>query len=355
MNWYTLDLKKCHVISLQFVLLKKKLHNIFVRALVTGGAGFIGSSLCEYLLKKNFKVIVIDNLKSGNINNLKNIKKNIVFIKVDISQKEKLQDKYFRDIDVIFHMAALADIVPSINNPEDYYKSNVQGTLNLLEKARKHKVKKFIYAASSSCYGLPKKLPVLEKAIISPQYPYALTKYLGEQLVLHWAKVYKMKNISLRFFNVYGPRSRTNTNYGAMFGVFLAQKLNNKPLTIVGNGKQTRDFLFISDLIEGIYKSWKYGKSGQIFNLASGKEVSVIKIANLMSHKIKFIPKRPGEPDKLRGDISKAIKQLKWKPKISIEKGVEIMLNNIKNWSKAPIWTPKLIKKETKSWFKYLK
>lgn len=326
-----------------------------MKALVSGGAGFIGSALCEYLLNKNFKIIVFDNLSTGNINNLSNLKKKIIFIKVDISEKEKLQDRYFRGVDVVFHMAALADIIPSINNPENYYKSNVQGTLNLLEKARKNGVKKFIYAASSSCYGLPRKLPVSEKAIIDTQYPYALTKYLGEKLVLHWAKVYKMNNISLRFFNVYGPKSRTNTNYGAMFGVFLAQKLKNKPLTIIGNGKQTRDFLFISDLIEGIYKSWKFGKPGQIFNLASGKEISVMKIANLINHKVKFIPKRPGEPDRLRGDISKAIRELKWKPKINIEEGVKIMLNNIENWRKAPVWTPKLIKRETKSWFKFLK
>lgn len=326
-----------------------------MRALISGGAGFIGSHLCEYLLKKNLKVVVIDNLSTGSLNNLTNFKNKITFIKADISKSEQLEDRYFVGIDVIFHLAALADIVPSINMPDKYYKSNVDGTFNLLEKARRHKVKKFIYAASSSCYGLPRKLPVTEKTKINVQYPYALTKSLGEQLVIHWAKVYKMNNISLRFFNIYGPRSRTNTNYGAMFGVFLAQKLNNKPLTIVGNGKQTRDFLFITDLVEGIYKSWKHGKSGQIFNLASGKEVSIIKIANLISNKFKFIPKRPGEPYRLRGNIFKAIKELKWKPKISIEKGVKIMLSNIQNWKKAPVWTPKLIKKETKIWFKYLK
>ena len=326
-----------------------------MRALVTGGAGFIGSSLCEYLLKKNFKVIVIDNLKSGNINNLKNIKKNIVFIKVDISHKEKLQDKYFRDIDVIFHMAALADIVPSINNPEDYYKSNVQGTLNLLEKARKHKVKKFIYAASSSCYGLPKKLPVLEKAIISPQYPYALTKYLGEQLVLHWAKVYKMKNISLRFFNVYGPRSRTNTNYGAMFGVFLSQKIKQKPFTVVEDGNQLRDFLYVSDVVDAIVRAAKSKIYGEIFNVGSGSPVSVLDIVNLLKGKYVFIPKRPGEPDITHADIKKIKKYLQWKPKISIKKGINILLQNIDYWKSAPLWTPKNIKVATKDWFKYLK
>jgi UDP-glucose 4-epimerase len=331
MNWCTLDLKKCHVISLQFVLLKKKLHNIFVRALVTGGAGFIGSSLCEYLLKKNFKVIVIDNLKSGNINNLKNVKKNIVFIKVDISQKEKLQDKYFRDIDVIFHMAALADIVPSINNPEDYYKTNVQGTLNLLEKARKHKVKKFIYAASSSCYGLPKKFPVSEKAIVSPEYPYALTKHLGEQLVLHWAKVYKMKNISLRFFNVYGPRSRTNTNYGAMFGVFLAQKLNNKPLTITGDGSQERMFTYVEDIVDGLIKSFFYPQNDE-FELGNPiKSYTILELAQMFSDNIEFIEARKGDrTNSIIANYKETSDKLNWLPTISIEEWIKKLKINDK-------------------------
>lgn len=325
------------------------------KVLITGGAGFIGSSFCDYLYKKKYKITVIDNLSTGNLKNLNNIIKNINFIKADISKKNQLKDIYFKNVDTVFHFAALADIVPSINDPSSYFNTNVQGTINILEKSRVNKVKKFIYSASSSCYGLPKKLPINESCKINPQYPYALTKYLGEQLVLHWAKVYKMNNVSLRFFNVYGPRSRTNTNYGAMFGVFLAQKLNNKPLTIVGNGKQTRDFLFISDLIAGIYKSWKFGKSGQIFNLGSGKEVSVLKIANLINHEVNFIPKRPGEPDRLRADISKATRHLAWKPKITIEEGIKIMLKNIHNWNNAPIWTPKLISKETRNWFKFLK
>ena len=169
-----------------------------MKILITGGAGFIGSNLCDYLLEKNNKLVILDNLETGNIKNLLKSKNKIKFFKVDITNMKKLKDKYFKKIDVVFHLAALADIVPSINNPEKYFNTNVKGTLNILEKCKKNKVKKLIYAASSSCYGIPKKLPINENAEIKPEYPYALTKYLGETLVLHWAKVYNMHNISVR-------------------------------------------------------------------------------------------------------------------------------------------------------------
>jgi len=326
-----------------------------MNVLITGGAGFIGSNLCDYLVSKNFKVVIIDNLETGSLKNLKKSKNKIKFIKVDITKKNQLKDKYFKNIDIVFHLAALADIVPSINNPEKYFNTNVKGTLNILQKCKNNGVRKLIYAASSSCYGIPKKIPIKENADINPEYPYALTKYLGECLVLHWSKVYKMHNISLRLFNAYGPRSRTNSNYGAMFGVFLSQKINNKPLTIVKNGKQTRDFLFISDLVKALYKASIFGKKGNIYNVSSGKEISVNKIAKLLNHPVIFIPKRPGEPPRLLGNINKVKKIFKWKPNVSIEKGVEIMVKNISQWKSAPIWTAMKIKKATKNWFKYLK
>ena len=160
-------------------------------------------------------------------------------------------------IQYIYHLAGLADIVPSILNPEKYFNANVNGTLKILEISKKYKVKKLIYAASASCYGIPKKYPTSEKDVLDLQYPYAITKKIGEDLVLKWAKIYKMNNSSLRFFNVYGPRSRTTGAYGAVFGVFLAQKLKNKPLTIVGNGKQTRDFIHVTDLVNALIKPSK--------------------------------------------------------------------------------------------------
>jgi UDP-glucose 4-epimerase len=280
-----------------------------MKCLVTGGAGFIGSNLVDKLVAKNHKVIVIDDLSTGRIANLSKNKKNVTFFKYDISKDLSRFKNKLRNIDWIFHLAGKADIVPSINNPNEYFKSNVQGTLNILEIAKKNKIKKLIYAASASCYGLPNKFPTNEKADIDTKYPYALTKYLGEQLVLHWCEVYKMPNISMRFFNVYGQRSRTSGAYGAVFGVFLAQKLANKPLTIVGDGKQTRDFIHVFDLVNAMIKAAEKAKGSEIFNLGSGKETSVNEIADIISTNQINVPKRPGEPDRSMADINK-IKEL---------------------------------------------
>ncbi len=321
--------------------------------LITGGAGFIGSNLVNFLLDKNFNVIVLDNLSTGKKENLKK-NRNLKFFKVDISKKINHR-KYFAKADYVIHLAGIADIVPSIINPKKYFDSNVTGTLNILESCRKYKnIKKIIYAASASCYGIPKKFPTDEKSKIEPMYPYALTKNLGEKLAMHYFKIYKLPIISLRFFNIYGPNSRTTGAYGAMFGVFLAQKINNQPLTIVGNGNQTRDFLYVLDLCRAILKASLSKKKGEIYNVASGKEIKVNFIAKLISKNLTFIPKRPGEPDRSLASIKKIKKHLKWYPRIPIEKGLEILLNRISDWKKAPVWTPKKIKSATRLWFKLL-
>ena len=325
-----------------------------MKVLVTGGAGFIGSHLVEKLIKNKNKVIVIDNLSTGRIENIKKFLPKIKFIKADISKINQIE-KYFKGVDRVFHLAALADIVPSIQNPSAYYQSNVTGTLNVLKCSELYKVKKFLYSASSSCYGIPKNYPTSEDDQISPQYPYALTKLMGEQLVMHWAKVYKIKSISLRLFNVYGTKSRTSGTYGAMFGVFLAQKLSNAPLTIVGDGEQTRDFTYVSDVIDAFVIASNSKVYNKIYNVGSGKTVSVNKIASMLSKKKIFIPKRPGEPDCTFANIKKIKRDLKWKPKINIKKGINLVLKDIKYWSKAPVWTPKGIKAATQDWFKYLK
>ena len=262
-----------------------------MKSLVTGGAGFIGSNLVEKLVELGHKVTILDNLSTGRLSNLDNVKGKIEFQNVDVSKKDNSLDKYFEKVDWVFHLAGLADIVPSIENPKKYFNSNVVGTLNVLESSKKAKVKKFIYAASASCYGIPEKYPTNENSKINPQYPYAITKNIGEQLVLHWGKIYNMPNVSLRFFNAYGPKSRTSGAYGAVFGVFLAQKLANKPLTIVGDGNQTRDFIHVFDLIEVIIAAATKAKNNQIFNVASGKETSVNQIAEIIGGDKISIPK----------------------------------------------------------------
>ena len=316
-----------------------------IKYIITGGAGFIGSHLIEKLIKKNKKIIVLDNLSTGRLENIKRFKKKIRFIKCDIS-KTGNWTKEFKGKCYVFHLASLADIVPSIQNPKKYFESNVNGTLNILEACRKAKIIKFIYSASSSCYGIPKTYPTKESEKINPMYPYALTKKMGEDLIVHWSKVFNIPFISLRLFNVYGTRSRTSGTYGAMFGVFLAQKLANRPFTIVGSGKQTRDFTYVTDVVDAFLKCSKSKISNEIFNIGSGKTISVNKITSLIKGKKVFIKKRPGEPDCTFADISKIKKLIGWVPKINIEKGLDMLLKDINYWKKAPVWTPKKLTKQ---------
>lgn len=325
-------------------------------AIVTGGCGFIGSHLADNLIKLNFEVVVIDNLSVGRRENISHLNENsqFTFVDADISNFD-LIEPIFRGADLVFHLAALADIVPSIENPTEYYKSNVNGTFNVLQACRKHKVKKIIYAGSSSCYGIPDEYPTKEIAPIRPEYPYALTKNLGEQLVMHWCKLYNLPAISLRFFNVYGPRARTSGTYGAVFGVFLAQKLANKPFTVVGDGNQTRDFTFVSDVVNAIIAAAESDLSGEVINIGSNNTYSINRLVELLGGAITYIPKRPGEPDCTWADITKATQLLDWEPKVSLEEGVDILLNNIEYWADAPLWDEKSIAKATKSWFKYIK
>ena len=325
-----------------------------MKSLVTGGAGFIGSNLVDYLVNKGHKVIILDNFITGRLSNLSHHKKkNIKIIKVDISTNKKLE-KYFKGIDYVFHLAGLADIVPSIENPDKYFKTNVIGTFNVIQAAKKAKVKKLVYAASASCYGIPTKVPTKEKDKINTMYPYAFTKWQAEELIMHWVKIYNLPANSLRFFNAYGARSRTSGAYGAVFGVFLAQKLAGKPLTIVGNGEQTRDFIHVDDLVRAIFKTALSKKVGEIYNVGGGKEIKVNLISKLIGGKKIYIPKRPGEPKRSLADISKIKKDLNWRPKIKIEEGIKDLLSKIEYWKNAPVWTPKSIKKATKTWFKLL-
>lgn len=325
-----------------------------LRSLVTGGAGFIGSHLVDRLVELNHNVTVLDNLSTGRKSNLNKSIDKISFINEDLnSNLEKLIN--FDNIDFIFHLAALADIVPSIQEPDKYFKANVQGTFNLLNVIKSKEIKKFIYAASSSCYGIPPSFPTNEEAPIIPEYPYALTKNLGEQLVQHWANVFNLPSISLRFFNVYGLRSRTSGTYGAVFGVFLSQKLAKKPFTVVGDGTQTRDFTHVSDVVNAITETAFSEKKNKIYNVGSENTISVNKIVDLLGGSKVFIPKRPGEPQTTFADITKIKKDIGWKPLINIENGVCELIENIHLWKDAPVWTPESIKVETKDWFKYLK
>ena len=299
----------------------------FKNSIITGGAGFVGSNLVDRLVSIGHKVIVLDNFVSGKKSNLSHHrKKDVKIIKVDISDKNL--DKYFKKADYIFHLAALAQIIPSFKDPNKYFKNNVIGTLNVLKAAKKVKIKKLIYAASSSCYGTPKKFPTSEKDKIDLKHPYAATKFIGEELVMRYASKFKMPNISFRFFNVYGPRLNVSGQYSAVIGNFLSQTKTRKPLTVVGDGKQTRDFIHVDDLINAFIQVIKSKSVNKIYNLGSGKRTSINTIAKIFGGKKKFIPIRPGEPKNSVANIKKVKKEINWKPKISIEQGIKKLLSS---------------------------
>lgn len=324
-----------------------------MRCIVTGGVGFIGSHLVDALLELGHEVTVLDNFSTGRRENLDHVKGRIQLVECDLSIIGEWM-KCFQETDWVFHLAALADIVPSIQKPEAYFRANVDGTFNVLQACNTAGIKRFVYAASSSCYGIPDNYPTAETAEIRPQYPYALTKRLGEELVMHWAQVYKLPALSCRFFNVYGTRSRTSGTYGAVLGVFLAQKLANKPMTIVGDGNQTRDFTYVTDVAQALIAAAQSDKSARIYNIGSGQTVSVNRLVELLNGDKIHIPKRPGEPDCTFADIELIRNDLNWTPKISIEDGLAIVIDNIDFWRNAPVWTPDTIETATFDWFKYL-
>ena len=323
-------------------------------AVVTGGAGFIGSHMVDLLLAKKYKVNVIDNLSGGHkknlIHNINN--RDFKFEKNDICKLKK-NHKFFQNADLVFHFAGIGDIVPSIENPVNYMETNIQGTVKVLEAARYNKIKKFLYSASSSCYGLNSSRNN-EKGKIDTKYPYALSKYMGEQAAFHWHKVYGLPVNSIRIFNAYGTRVRTTGAYGAVFGVFFKQRIKKQPLTIVGNGKQSRDFVYVTDVVKAFYSAAKSKKSGEIYNLGNDKPQSVNTLANLIGGKKTYISDRPGEPKRTWANTTKIKRDLNWKPTINFRTGVNKMLVEIKNWNDAPLWTPKSINLATKTWFKYM-
>src|SRR3989338_7812352 len=323
-------------------------------AVVTGGAGFIGSHMVDLLLNEGFKVHVIDNLIGGNRVNIAHHKNNsdFVFEERDIRSYEE-GDSLFKDATYVFHFAGIGDIVPSIEKPKDYLSVNVQGTVHMLQCARAASVKKFVYAASSSCYGVAK-TPTREDHPISTLYPYALSKYLGEQVTFHWHQVYRLPVNSILIFNAYGTRSRTSGAYGAVFGVFLKQKISGKPFTVVGDGNQMRDFLYVTDVARAFYAAARTDKEGEIYNLGAGKPQSVNNLVSLLKGDITYIPKRPGEPDCTHADITKITTELGWKPQVSFEEGVSMLIENIDYWRDAPLWDRESISKATENWFKYL-
>ncbi len=320
-------------------------------AIVTGGAGFIGSHMVDLLLARGFRVRVIDNMVGGRAANLAQ-HRNDPALTLDERDVRALapDDALFAGATCVFHFAGIGDIVPSIERPAEYLSANVQGTVHVLEAARHAGVRKLVYAASSSCYGLAA-VPTREDHPIAPQYPYALSKYLGELAAFHWHAVYRLPVNSLRIFNAYGTRSRTSGAYGAVFGVFLRQKLAGRPFTVVGDGTQTRDFLYVADVAEAFLRAAAADRAGEAYNLGAGNPQSVNRLVELLGGDVVHVPTRPGAPDCTRAAIGKIRRELGWNPTVSFEEGVRRMLAEVDYWRDAPLWDPDSIARATRTWF----
>jgi nucleoside-diphosphate-sugar epimerase len=295
-----------------------------MKILVTGGAGFIGSNLVDRLINEGHKVFVIDNLLSGKKENLN---KKAIFYKADICHLEKILP-LFKGIDYVFHLAANPRVIFSVENPIESHKVNVDGNLNVLYSSYKNRVKRLIFASSSAVYGDIKKLPLKENMDPKPVSPYGLHKLIGEYYCKLFSNLYNLETVCLRYFNVYGPRMDLNGLYALVIGKFLKLKKENKPLIIYGDGKQTRDFIYVDDVVKAnilAMKSKKVGK-GEVINICSGKNYSINYIAKLIGGEKIYLPARKGEMKHTLGDNSLAKKLLGWKPEISLEEGIEKLL-----------------------------
>jgi UDP-glucose 4-epimerase len=294
--------------------------------LVTGGAGFIGSNLVDELIRQGHKIAVLDNLSAGK---RENVHKDAEFFVLDIADLESIRPVFLKK-DIVFHVAAIPRISRSIEDPALTFRSNVTGTLNVLLAARDAGMKRVIYSASSSAYGPQGKLPLSEDMPTKLINPYALSKYIGEELCREFTNFYGLDTISLRYFNVYGPRMDMEGDYATVIGKFLRLRGEGKPLTVVGDGKQTRDFTHVGDIVRANILAAQIKKGGgEMINIGAGDNHSVQEIADIIGGEQVYVPERPGEVRDTLADISRAKRILGWEPRVSLKEGISQLMNNV--------------------------
>ena len=299
-----------------------------MKCLITGGAGFIGSHLSDKLIKLGHEVVIVDDLSTGK---KENINPKATFIEYDISKTfgvaamNKFNEigKHCQNIDYIFHLAAIPGVPYSVLHPTKTYRVNALGTFEVLKFASESKVKKIIFASSCAIYG-NQEVPFIETMLPKPESPYACQKAIGELYMGTWDRVYNVPSISLRFFNVYGSRSDPNSEYSLVISKFKRLKQEGKSLTIYGDGEQTRDFIYIDDVVDACIKAMESDIRNEVINICSGQSVSVNKIADLIGGEKEYLPIRQGDMLYISGDNSKAKKLLNWGAKTPIEEGINL-------------------------------
>jgi len=299
------------------------------RYLVTGGAGFIGSNIVEELVRRKQEIVVIDDLSTGKRENIKPFLDMITFIEGDIRDRELVR-KALDGVDYVLHQAALASVPRSIENPILVNEVNVSGTLILLEESRRAGVKRFVYAASSSAYGDTEILPKREDMNPSPLSPYAISKLTGEYYCSVYYKVYGLETISLRYFNVFGPRQDPNSQYAAVIPIFITKLLMGESPTIFGDGEQSRDFTYVSNVVNAnLLAATSDNAKGQVVNIACGERYTLNELLDILKRMIGkdikaiYTDPRPGDVKHSQADISLATKLLGFKPEISFEEGLK--------------------------------
>ena len=289
-----------------------------MKYIVTGGAGFIGSHLVDKLIDLGHEVIVVDNLMLGK---KEFVNKKAVFKKVDIRNYKKLK-KVFDGAEAVFHLAADPRLQVSIDDPISTHDINVTGTLNVLLAAKESKVKKVIFSSSCATYGdLP--LPIKEENKQEPLSPYGLHKKIGEEYCRLFSLLYGLETVCLRYFNVFGPRKTADGSYPMVIPIFLKQRSDGQKMTVVGDGEQTRDYVYVSDVVMANIKAMESKiKNGECINIGMGRQVSVNEIANLIGGETTNVPERPGEMQAIQADNTKAKNLLGWEPTVKLEDGI---------------------------------
>lgn len=293
---------------------------------VIGGAGFIGSNIVDELMVQGHEVTVLDNLSEGKLENLKAWKGNprFQFVKGDIEDFSTVR-RVVDQCNAVFHLAAMSRIQPSITDPVYCMKQNVMGTTNVLEACRQGGVKRVVYSASSSAYGNINQPPMVESMRTDCLNPYSLSKKVGEELMDVYNRLYGLSTISLRYFNVYGPRHQEEGQYATVIAIFRRQLRNREPLTIVGDGEQRRDFTFVGDVVRANLLAMMNREAVGVYNVGTGINYSINEVAKLVGGETVNIPPRLGESRVTLADVTKIRNVLGWKPLISLKEGLEVV------------------------------